>query len=104
LVAASVRLQEQKHILELEKGDRVAEAAAVTRSQLSALARNLKGTTPRLPTPSLASNVSNTTQPSKEQNSAKNGSKSNMNVASNSGSGKHSSTFLYVMLCRLIFT
>jgi len=63
LTAASKRLQENQRVLDLQTADRVAAAAAAARSQLHAIARDVKSstlkTTPSNATISLLQNERN---------------------------------------------
>jgi hypothetical protein len=83
LVAASKRLQENQRTLDLQTADRVAAAAASARSQLHAIARDVKSSTKITPSnPQLLQKKGNTsaTQGKQNMNAGTNATRSKFSV------------------------
>ena len=80
LVAASKRLEENQRIVDLQTADRVAAAAASARSQLHAIARDVKGRTKITASNQLLQKKGNTnaTQEKQSMNSGTNASRSKL--------------------------
>lgn len=81
LVAASKRLQENQRLLDLQTADRVAAAAAAARSQLHAIARDVKSSTAKLSSPNATTQL-----PQNERNS--NATKETIKAAANTTRSK----------------
>lgn len=87
-MAASKRLQENQRVLDLQTADRVAAAAAAARSQLHAIARDVKSSSAKLSSPNATTQL--------PQNS--NATKETMKAAANTTRSK----YIDLNICHLV--